>query len=116
MYLWYICCGAFVSFYELPRERETSQDGEQTFRTFHVRTSLNLNGRSLALCEEMDIWQVIVFCIHADEPLNYVYVRACGLFFFGTGQRTLSICHVLPAWRLSHSGEDRWTEFSFSIL
>lgn len=52
-------------------------------KIFHVRTSrsLNLNGRILALCEEMDIWQVIMFCIYADEPLNYVYVHACGFFF-----------------------------------
>lgn len=60
-------------------------------KTFHVRTSgsLNLKVRSLALCEEMDIWQVIVFCIYADEPLNYVYVCACVFSFFLAQDREL---------------------------
>lgn len=53
-----------------------------------------------------------------EEPFNYVYVHAWVFFFFffGTGERTLSVCHVVAAGCSGHSGEDRWIEFSFSVV
>lgn len=77
--------------------------------------------------ELMDIWLVCVcvlgemstYCVYihdgdvSAEHFNYVYVHACP---FGRGQRVLSVCHVVPAGCESHTGEDRWTKFSFPIV
>lgn len=112
-HLWLLCCVLL-----LITLWKTNQLGWRARHSVFISTEVEVNAF---------IWsvRVLLFRVCRDGHMASACVLYIHPFFlsmymcmpvFGTGQRTLSTCHVVPARCLSHTGEDRWTEFSFSIV